>query len=105
MPERPFIARYSSSPMLYGRDSRDSQPNPEFHPTILFDGDEFFLETGDVLTPDDVPPYIRAQADELVQKPAPQSPQAEEVNVKEILENEVPFVDQDQKLHRPSRRK
>jgi hypothetical protein len=104
MPERKWIARYGVSPVIFGRDSRESTPNPDYHPAILFDGDEFFLEDGTVLSRDDIPVNILEMADALVPAPPPRKAPTE-VSVKEILDGEVPFVDEAQKFHPVKRKK
>lgn len=57
------VARqFTTSPFIYGADSKQRQPNPDFHPPICQREDGKFVDPEGRLLPDSkVPDYVRAQ--------------------------------------------
>jgi hypothetical protein len=100
--DRAYTHRFGTTDVV--RDSRGDVigPNENYHREVFYDGQEFFDSDGVVWEPDAVPAWILTQlADE---KPAPAPlPGPEEINVADILEGEVPFLDANNNYHAPKR--
>lgn len=57
------VRRWTSSPFIYGRDSRDATDNPAFHPPIGLTSRGTFVDDRNLpLDPKNVPEYIRVAA-------------------------------------------
>lgn len=57
------VRRWTSSPVLYGWDSRERKDNPDFHPPIGLTSAGKFVDDRDVvLDPKTIPAYILAEA-------------------------------------------
>ncbi len=62
-PVHHVVRRWTQSPVIFGRDSRDTTDNPNYHPPIsLTAGGQFLDDTQTVLDPKSVPEYIRRAA-------------------------------------------
>jgi hypothetical protein len=58
-----IVRRWVSSPILFGRDSREMTDNPDFHPAVSMTSHGTFLnDAGMVIAEKDLPEYIRREA-------------------------------------------
>lgn len=63
LPPVHVVRQWSSSPVLYGVNSADQRPNPDFHPIIgLTHKGTFVDEAGKTLDLSKVPDYIKREA-------------------------------------------
>lgn len=77
-----IIRTWSSSPVIYGIDSKDRRENPDHHQPIHQRRDGRLVDdTGRVLKAADVPEYIRAEAKSIPRDAAPRV--AQEVTIGE----------------------
>jgi len=57
------VRRFTSSPFIYGRDSREATDNPNFHPPIGLTSKGTFVDDRNLpLDPKNVPEYIKNEA-------------------------------------------
>jgi hypothetical protein len=82
----PVVARWESSPILYGWDSRERQTNPEYHAPIRMTAKGVFLTDADqVLDPADVPARILAAAKTVSRDTEYHAPARQEMSLKDAM--------------------
>lgn len=91
------VRQWTSSQVIYGYDSRERQPNPDYHPTIgLTSTGKFVDEAGRELDPKTIPARILAAAKTTNLDTEYRPPKRQEVNLdRAMLDAGVPETDPD----------
>jgi hypothetical protein len=82
----PVVARWESSQIMYGWDSRDRTPNPDYHAPIRMTASGVFLnDAGAVLERETVPAYILEAAETVSRDTTYHAPKQQELSMRDAM--------------------